>query len=128
MLFIKAIADVIVCDGFVGNVALKTTEGVAIFISRLIKEAFMRNGRTKLVGLVVKPILKTFINRIDPARYNGATFIGLKGTVIKSHGGAKLHAFACAIEEAIIGVEKNIPERNSPQSGRIIETHSLTGE
>lgn len=106
----QGVADVIVCDGFVGNVALKTTEGVAIFISRLMKEAFMRNSLTKLVGLAVKPILKTFINRIDPARYNGATFIGLKGTVIKSHGGANAASFACAIEEAIIGVEKNIPE------------------
>lgn len=104
-------ADVVVCDGFVGNVALKTSEGVAIFMNNLIKEAFMRNPFTKLIGLVVKPILKPFIKRIDPARYNGATFIGLNGTVIKSHGGAGIEAFANAIEEAIINVEKNIPER-----------------
>lgn len=104
-------ADVVVCDGFVGNVALKTTEGVALFISHLIKEAFMRNAWTKFIGLITRPVLKSFAKRIDPARYNGATFIGLKGTVIKSHGGANVKAFAHAIEEAIVGVEKNVPER-----------------
>lgn len=104
-------ADVIVCDGFVGNIALKTTEGVAIFISKLIKEAFMQNWMTKLVGLLVKPILKSFRKRIDPARYNGATFIGLNGTVIKSHGGAKARAFTQAIEEAIMNVEHNVTDR-----------------
>lgn len=107
----KGEADIVVCDGFVGNVALKTTEGVALFIMTLIKEAFMRNAWTKLIGLITKPILKSFTKRIDPARYNGATFIGLKGTVIKSHGGADARAFAHAIEEAIVGVEKNVPER-----------------
>lgn len=104
-------ADVVVCDGFVGNIALKTSEGVAIFIGKLIKEAFMRNALTKLVGLLAKPVLKSLRRRIDPARYNGATFIGLNGTVIKSHGSANVRGFARAIEEAMIGVEKNIPER-----------------
>lgn len=102
--------DVVVCDGFVGNVALKTMEGVAVFIKRMMKEAFMRNVFTKFVALLVKPVLKSFIKRIDPARYNGATFIGLQGTVIKSHGGTSINGFACAIEEAIAGVENNVPE------------------
>jgi phosphate acyltransferase len=106
----KADADVVVCDGFVGNVTLKTTEGVARFIAKLMKEAFMRNVWTKIVGILVKPVLKSFIKRIDPGRYNGATFIGLNGTVIKSHGSANKQAFARAIEEAVIGVEKNVPE------------------
>lgn len=104
-------ADVVVCDGFVGNVALKTTEGVANFVRDLINDAFRRNWATKLAGLMVKPILKDFVKRIDPALYNGATFIGLKGTVIKSHGGAKISAFAHAIEEAMIEVEKNVTTR-----------------
>ncbi|OGT36259.1 MAG: phosphate acyltransferase [Gammaproteobacteria bacterium RIFCSPHIGHO2_12_FULL_37_14] len=104
-------ADVVVCDGFVGNVALKTSEGVAIFIRKLMKEAFMRNWFTQLIGMMSKPILKSFIQRIDPARYNGASFIGLQGIVIKSHGGATIQGFAHAIEEAMIEVEKNIPER-----------------
>ena len=104
-------ADLVVCDGFVGNVALKTTEGVVRLITTLIKDAFMQNTLTKLVGLLAKPILKTFINRIDPSRHNGATFIGLQGTVVKSHGGATAEAFAYAIDAAITGVEKNVPER-----------------
>jgi glycerol-3-phosphate acyltransferase PlsX len=114
-------ADVVVCDGFVGNVALKTTEGVAIFIMRLIKQAFMRNYVTQLAGLLVKPILKSFLKGIDPALYNGATFIGLQGTVIKSHGGASVQGFVHAIEEAVIGVEKNIPERIRHQVEQLLK-------
>jgi len=121
-------ADVVVCDGFVGNVTLKTTEGVAIFIGKLIKEAFMRNLFTKLAGLMVKPVLKAFVKRIDPARYNGATFIGLQGTVIKSHGGAKSQAFMHAIEEAMIGVEKNVPERIRHEVERLLKNPSLHSE
>ena len=104
-------ADVVVCDGFVGNVALKTSEGVARFISTLMKEAFMRNWLTKFIGWMSKPILKSFIKRIDPAGYNGASFIGLQSIVIKSHGSATIHGFTHAIYEAMIEVEKNIPER-----------------
>lgn len=115
-------ADVVVCDGFVGNVALKTTEGVAHLIAKLIKEAFMRNALTKLVGLLAKPVLKSFAKRIDPSRYNGATFIGLQGTVIKSHGGAKADAFAFAIDEAIVGVEKNIPDRIRHEVEQLLKT------
>ncbi len=103
--------DVVVCDGFVGNVALKTTEGVALLITRLIKDAFMRNFFTKLIGLLTKPILKLSMKRIDPARYNGATLIGLQGIVIKSHGGASIKSFTYAIKEAMTEVEKKVPER-----------------
>lgn len=118
----SGVVDVVVCDGFVGNVALKTTEGVAVFITSLIKDAFMRNHLTKIVGLMAKPILKNFIKRIDPARYNGATFIGLKGTVIKSHGGANAKGFARAIEEAYMGVLKNIPDKIQSEVERMIKT------
>lgn len=121
-------ADVVVCDGFVGNVALKTSEGVAIFITKLIKESFMKNAFTKVLGLLVKPILKSFRRRVDPARYNGATFIGLNGTVIKSHGSASARAFARAIEEAMLGVEKNIPEKIRHEVGRLLsagENHEI---
>ena len=75
---------------------------------------------------MVKPILKSFTKRIDPARYNGATFIGLKGTVIKSHGGANVQAFAHAIEEAMMGVEKNIPERIRHEVEQLLKSHYLT--
>jgi len=104
-------ADVVVCDGFVGNVALKTSEGVVLFIAKLIKQAFKRNLICKLIGLMAKPVLTPFVSRVEPARYNGATFIGLQGIVIKSHGGASRPAFAHAIEEAILGVENNVPNR-----------------
>jgi glycerol-3-phosphate acyltransferase PlsX len=116
----KGDADVVVCDGFVGNVALKTTEGVAVFIGKLIKRAFYSNAFTKIAGLIAKPALKLLIKWIDPDRYNGASFIGLKGIVIKSHGGANCHAFANAIEQAILQVEKNIPERISTEVERLL--------
>lgn len=104
-------ADVIVCDGFVGNVALKTTEGVIHFIRDLTKAAFMRNIFTKLIGLLVKPLLKSAMGRIDPARYNGAVLIGLQGNVIKSHGSASVPAFANAITAAIHVTEHQVPEQ-----------------
>lgn len=120
----QGIADVVVCDGFVGNVALKTTEGVAVFIGRLLKDAFHRNWMTKVAGLISLPVLKALVRRIDPDRYNGAAFLGLQGIVIKSHGGASVSAFAHAIEEAIIQVEKNIPERVGSEVEKILKLSS----
>jgi glycerol-3-phosphate acyltransferase PlsX len=117
----KGDADVIVCDGFVGNVALKTSEGVAIFIGKLLKEGFHRNWLTKCIGLIARPILKSLVKRIDPDRYNGASLIGLKGIVIKSHGGAKAQAFAHAIEEAMVQVEKNILQRISAEVEELLK-------
>ncbi len=107
----KGGVDVVVCDGFVGNVALKTSEGVAKMISHFMKEAFNHNLLTKLAGLIVMPVLKSFRRRIDPRRYNGATLLGLRGVVIKSHGGADELAFANAIEVAILEARKQVPER-----------------
>lgn len=104
-------ADVVVCDGFVGNVALKTSEGVVHFIKDLMKAAFMKNLYTKLVGLLARPILKNSLSRIDPNRYNGAVLIGLQGNVIKSHGGATIPAFANAILSAMKIAEHNVPEQ-----------------
>ena len=120
----KGEADVVVCDGFVGNVALKTTEGVARFIGHLIKKAFYQNIFTKIAGLISKPVLKLIVKWIDPDRYNGASFIGLQGIVVKSHGGANSRAFANAIEEAIIQVEKNIPQRIRTELERLLQTSS----
>lgn len=104
------IADVIVCDGFVGNVALKTIEGTSAFITRLMKKSMLKNAYTQLLGLLIKPVLRPFAKRVDPAQYNGATFLGLQGIVIKSHGSASVIAFTNAIKEAICEAEKNIPE------------------
>ena len=96
----KGIADVVVCDGFVGNVALKTAEGVVKMMGGFLKEDFSRNWFTKLGALVSMPVLKAFKHRLDHRRYNGASFLGLKGIVVKSHGSADVFAFLCAIERA----------------------------
>jgi glycerol-3-phosphate acyltransferase PlsX len=107
--------DVIVCDGFVGNIALKTSEGVARMIAEFIKQEFRRNLLTKLAALLVMPVLKAFRRRIDPRRYNGATLLGLRGIVIKSHGGADALAFANAIKVAILEIREDVPQRISTQ-------------
>lgn len=103
--------DVVVCDGFVGNVALKTAEGVAQLIRHYMNKEFKRNLLTRLAGLVALPVLRALGRRIDPRRYNGASLLGLRGIVIKSHGGADTLAFANAIEIAKLEVEKAVPAR-----------------
>ena len=102
--------DVIVCDGFVGNVALKTSEGLAQMVSHIMKTEFNRNIFTRVAGMLAKPVLSTMNKRVDHRRYNGATLLGLRGTVIKSHGGADTLAFVHAIREAIAEVENKVPE------------------
>lgn len=96
----KGTTDVVVCDGFVGNVALKTTEGLAQMLGGFLKDEFGRNAFTKLAALIALPVLKAFKRRVDHRRYNGASFLGLKGIVVKSHGSADAFAFLCAIERA----------------------------
>ena len=96
----KGTTDVVVCDGFVGNVALKTTEGLSQMLAGFLREAFGRNLLTRLVALVAMPVLNAFKRRVDHRRYNGASFLGLKGIVVKSHGSADIFAFRCAIERA----------------------------
>ncbi len=104
-------ADVVVCDGFVGNIMLKASEGVAKLFSHYMKQSFKRNLLTKIMGLLVMPILKSFRKNIDPREYNGASFLGLQGIVIKSHGGADAYSFARAVEVAIQEVKQNVPLR-----------------
>ena len=103
--------DVIVCDGFVGNVALKTSEGLAQLISQIMKEEFKSNALRKIAAIVAWPVVRAMKKRVDHRRYNGATFIGLNGTVVKSHGGADRLAFASAINEAYVEANKNLPRR-----------------
>lgn len=109
----KGAADVVVCDGFVGNVSLKTSEGVARMIAHFLREEFNRNIITKISGFIALPVLKALRNKIDPREYNGASLVGLQGIVIKSHGSADIVAYSSAIREAIIEVNKNVPERIS---------------
>ena len=96
----KGVTDLVVCDGFVGNVALKTAEGVAKMMGGFLKEGFSQSLFTKLGALVSMPVLKAFKHRLDHRRYNGASFLGLKGIVVKSHGSADVFAFRCAVERA----------------------------
>ena len=96
----KGVTDIVVCDGFVGNVALKTTEGLAQMLGGFLREEFSRNILTKIAGLVAMPVLKKFKRRVDHRRYNGASLLGLRGIVLKSHGSADALAFLCAIERA----------------------------
>lgn len=105
----KGHADVVVCDGFVGNVALKSSEGVARLFAEVIKKQINRNPWTKIVGALALPIWKGLRAELDPGRYNGASLIGLNGIVIKSHGSADAKSFANAIGVAVLEVDKNIP-------------------
>jgi glycerol-3-phosphate acyltransferase PlsX len=100
--------DLVVCDGFVGNVALKASEGLAKLMLTSLKESFSRNFLTKMAGLIALPALQHLKKRMDPARYNGASLLGLNGIVVKSHGGANELAFQYAIEEAVLEVQNNV--------------------
>ena len=111
----KGTVDVVVCDGFAGNIALKTSEGVARMLSFYMQKEFKRNIFNKLGALMAMPALKAFRAKIDPRRYNGASLVGLQGIVIKSHGGADVMAFEHALEEAVLEITKNVPQRISKQ-------------
>ncbi len=93
----KATVDVVVCDGFVGNVALKTSEGLAQMLGTMVKEEFTRSPLAKAAAVLAYPVLKRFRRRVDHRQYNGASLLGLKGIVIKSHGAADVLAFENAI-------------------------------
>ena len=105
--------DVVVCDGFVGNIALKSSEGVVHMMRHYLRQSFTRNIFTKIIGLIASPVLKHFSNQLDPRAYNGANFIGLNGIVIKSHGGADEVGFANAIHIAILEAELDVPKNIS---------------
>jgi glycerol-3-phosphate acyltransferase PlsX len=107
----KGEADVIVCDGFVGNVMLKASEGIVQMVRSFIREEFMRSPLTKLASVVVMPVLYAFRKRLDPRRFNGATLLGLKGIVVKSHGSADAFGFERAIERATEEVRNEVLHR-----------------
>jgi glycerol-3-phosphate acyltransferase PlsX len=107
--------DVVVTDGFTGNVALKTMEGLARMIAGTLREEFTRSPLRKLGAIAAAPALKALKTRLDPRRYNGASMIGLNGIVIKSHGGADQFAFQRAIELAILEARKGVPSRIAEQ-------------
>lgn len=113
--------DLIVTDGFVGNVALKSIEGAAKMIGSKLKESFSKNLLTKLVAFIAYPVLKSFKDSIDPRLYNGASFIGLRGLVIKSHGGADALAFETAIHLAEVEAGHNLIRKISERIEKALE-------
>lgn len=125
----RGTTDVVVCDGFVGNITLKTSEGLAQMLATYLREEFKRNLLTKLAGVIAMPVINSFKHRVDHRRYNGASFLGLRGIVIKSHGSADAYAFGFAIKRAADEVrggmlrriservaEFSHPSQTSPQS------------
>ncbi|WP_306521684.1 phosphate acyltransferase PlsX [Rheinheimera sp.] len=104
-------ADVIVCDGFVGNVALKTCEGVAKLIIKRFEQALKNSMSAHLFGWMIKPLLKSIGTGVNPDHYNGASLIGLRGIVVKSHGNATKEAFLSAIRQAVREVERQVPAK-----------------
>ena len=115
----KGTTDVVVCDGFVGNVALKTSEGLAQMLATFLRHEFKRNVFTSLAGLIALPVINAFKRRVDPRRYNGASLLGLRGIVVKSHGDADSIAFEFAIERAAEEVRNGVLRRISERMALI---------
>lgn len=120
----KGTTDVVVCDGFIGNISLKTTEGVAQMMGKFLSEEFKRNFLTKVMAFIAMPVLKAFKRRLDPRRYNGASFLGLNGIVIKSHGGTDAYGFRFAIETALEELENGVLDKIRKQ----LEIEFLNGK
>ncbi len=106
--FYSGDVDLVVCDGFVGNVALKASEGIAKLLLNVLQESFHQNWFTKMAGLIALPALRHLKKRLDPSQYNGASMLGLNGIVIKSHGGADALGFEFAIEQAVLEAKNNV--------------------
>ncbi|MDH3613939.1 MAG: phosphate acyltransferase PlsX [Gammaproteobacteria bacterium] len=104
-------ADVVVTDGFTGNVALKTMEGTVGLVAHSLKRAFTRNLFAKIQALIARPVLNNIAGRLDSRKYNGATLVGLNGIVIKSHGSADAFAFEHAIDTAVVEVQNQVPQQ-----------------
>lgn len=115
----KGDADVVVCDGFVGNVALKSSEGVAQMLATFLRQEFGRNLLTRAVALAAMPVLKNFKRRLDHRRYNGAVFLGLRGISVKSHGSADELSFLHAIARAFDAAENRVIERISERLAQL---------
>ncbi len=113
----KGTVDVVVCDGFVGNVALKTSEGLAKLIGDQLRSEFKKSLFTRLAGLISLPVLRSFKRTLDPRRYNGASLLGLNGVIIKSHGSADVFSFEQAIHKAAEEVRGGLLRRIADQVG-----------
>ncbi len=124
-IFLGAV-DVVVCDGFIGNVMLKTTEGAAKMITSFLKEEYRAGLFSRLAALLSLPTLKRFKRRVDPREYNGASFLGLKGIVVKSHGSADAYSFSNAIHVAMLEAEKDVPSLISRKLENLLATRQAS--
>ncbi len=124
----KGTVDVVVCDGFVGNVVLKSIEGLARMLSGVIREEFKRNWLTLLAGAFSLPVIGRLRKRVDNRRYNGAALLGLRGVVIKSHGSADIYAYGFALQRAREAVVSKLLERTAAAVAQITKRHQACGE
>ena len=115
----KGTTDVVVCDGFAGNVALKTSEGLAKMLGDFLKEEFTRSWWTRLLAVLAWPVIRRFRRRVDHRRYNGAALLGLRGIVVKSHGSADRLAFATALSRAATEAQHGLIERIGEEIARL---------
>jgi len=117
----KGTVDIVVCDGFVGNVMLKTSEGLASMLADFIRQEFTRGPFSRLAALVALPVLNRFKHRVDPRRYNGAALLGLRGLVFKSHGSADAYAFEQALARAYDAARNRLLDRVHDRIGRTLQ-------
>ncbi len=122
----KGTVDVVVCDGFVGNVVLKSVEGLARMMASMVREEFKRNVFTMILGVIAMPVLNRFRRRVDNRQYNGAALLGLRGVVIKSHGSADILAFGYALQRARDAVVSGLLERTTMAIAQLTQSHDLT--
>ncbi len=113
-------ADVVVCDGFVGNILLKSSEGLATMIATRIESLFRQSLVSRLVGALALPLMRRLQADLAPARHNGASFLGLQGIVVKSHGSAGVEGFQSAIARAVIEIQENLPQRLHGRLGDLL--------
>ncbi|HET7672231.1 MAG TPA: phosphate acyltransferase PlsX [Burkholderiales bacterium] len=118
----KGTTDVVVCDGFVGNALLKASEGVAKMMVGFLRTEFKRNPWNMLSAMLARPVLNALRARMDPAKYNGASLLGLRGIVIKSHGSADVRAFSFALERAVDEVRNNVAQRIAQKMSEVPAT------
>ena len=117
----KGTVDVVVCDGFVGNVLLKTSEGLASMLSEMIRQEFTRGPLSKLAAVVALPVLNRLKQRVDPRGYNGAALLGLRGLVFKSHGSADVYAFEQALARAYDAARNRLLDRVHDRIGPALQ-------
>ena len=121
-------ADVVVCDGFVGNVALKTSEGLAQMLASSLRGEFKRNWLTKIAALIAISVLNNFKKRFDHRRFNGAILLGLKGISVKSHGSADAFGFRHALTRAYDAAENRVLERITGRIAQMASASAVASE